>query len=62
MEYEWNSRKARENLKKHGVDFANAVIALEDDNALTIEGPDADELRFKTLGMGPYFQGLDGYG
>jgi uncharacterized DUF497 family protein len=40
-------------LRKHGVDFADAVIALEDENALTIEEPNHDELRFKTLGMGP---------
>jgi len=42
-------------LRKHGVDFADAVIALEDENALTIEDPDHDELRLKTLGMGPTF-------
>jgi hypothetical protein len=54
MDYAWDSRKARGNLVKHGVDFADAVIALEDENALTIEDKDHDEVRFKTLGMGPY--------
>ena len=39
---------------KHGVDFADAVVVLEDENALTIEDKDHDEVRFKTLGMGPY--------
>ena len=53
MEFEWDPGKARANLRKHGVDFADAVIALEDENALTIEDKDHDELRFKTLGMGP---------
>lgn len=53
MDYEWDPRKASHNLRKHGVDFADAVIALEDENALTIEDPDYDEHRFKTLGMGP---------
>jgi hypothetical protein len=53
MDIEWDSRKAAENLRKHGVDFADAVIALEDENALTIEDKDHDEQRFKTLGMGP---------
>ena len=53
MKFEWDPRKANENSRKHGVDFADAVIALEDENALTIEDPDHDELRFKTLGMGP---------
>ena len=45
MEFEWDARKAKANLQKHGVDFANAVIALEDENH--------NESRFKTLGMGP---------
>ena len=53
MEVVWDPRKAKENLRKQGVDFADAVIALEDENALTIEDPAQDELRFKTLGMGP---------
>ena len=47
MDYEWDARKAVENLSKHGVDFSDAVIALEDENALTIEDRDAIELRFK---------------
>ena len=58
MDYEWEPGKATENLKKHGVDFADAVIALEDENALTIEDRDNEELRFKTLGMGPYLNVL----
>ncbi len=53
MRVEWNTAKSRENLRKHGVDFADAVIALEDENALTIEDGDHDELRFKTLAIGP---------
>ena len=53
MDIEWDPRKAAENLRKHGVVFADAVIALEDESALTIEDTDHDEQRFKTLGMGP---------
>ncbi len=53
MDFEWDPGKARDNLRKHGVDFADAVIALEDENALTIEDPGHAEPRFKTLGMGP---------
>ena len=53
MDIEWDPRKAEENLRKHDVDFADAVVALEDENALTIEDPDHDETRLKTLGMGP---------
>lgn len=58
MDYEWDPRKAAHNLTKHGIDFADAVVALEDENALTIEDRDTDELRFKTLGMGPYLKVL----
>ena len=53
MNVEWDPKKAAENLRKHGVDFADAVIVLEDENALTIEDFGHDEQRFKTLGLGP---------
>ncbi len=53
MDLDWDPRKAAENIRKHGVDFADAVIALEDENALTIEDNDHEEQRFKTLGIGP---------
>ena len=45
--YEWDARKAAENLRKHGVDFADAVVALEDPLALTMLDPDSNgEVRF----------------
>lgn len=53
MHYEWDPIKAKANLRKHGVDFADAVLCLEDEQALTIEDEDHGEQRFKTLGMGP---------
>ena len=34
MQYEWDNGKAVENLRKHGVDFADAIAALEDANRL----------------------------
>ena len=34
MQYEWDNGKATENLRKHGVDFADAIAALEDPNRL----------------------------
>jgi len=52
MDYEWDKDKAVQNLRKHGVNFADAVVVLEDDMALTIEDPGHNEQRFKTLGMG----------
>ena len=52
MRFSWTSGKAARNRLKHGVDFADAVIALEDENALTIEDRGHDEQRFKTIGLG----------
>ena len=52
MDYEWDARKARLNLEKHGVDFADAIGALEDELALTTADLSAGpEKRFVTLGM-----------
>jgi uncharacterized DUF497 family protein len=34
VRYEWDDRKAAANLRKHGVDFADAIAALEDTNRL----------------------------
>jgi uncharacterized DUF497 family protein len=47
---EWDRDKAAENLKKHGVDFADAESALEDEMALTIPDSGGPEERFVTLG------------
>lgn len=55
MDYEWDLRKARRNFEKHGVDFADAALALDDAMALTIRDPDSDsEERFITLGTDPF--------
>jgi len=49
--YEWDPAKARANFAKHGVRFADAVTALEDDLALTMRDPASDEEeRWITLG------------
>jgi uncharacterized protein len=34
VQYEWDNSKAVENLRKHGVDFTDAIAALEDPNRL----------------------------
>jgi uncharacterized DUF497 family protein len=34
VHYEWDRSKAVLNLRKHGVDFADAIAALEDPNRL----------------------------
>ena len=54
MRYEWDPDKAASNLTKHGVDFADAALALEDDLALTIRDSASEaEERFITLGTDP---------
>jgi uncharacterized protein len=48
---EWDPAKAHSNFAKHGVHFADAVFALEDELALTMRDPFAkDEERWITLG------------
>ena len=52
MDVEWDQEKAAANLRKHGVDFADAVLVLYDDRALTTRDPgDYGEERFATLGF-----------
>jgi hypothetical protein len=51
MEFEWDSNKAISNFKKHGIDFADAVIVLEDERAITIPDDYPDEERFISVGM-----------
>jgi len=49
--YEWDEAKAAVNLRKHGVDFAEAVTALEDPFCMTMTDPDSNgELRFVSIG------------
>lgn len=43
MSCEWDPVKAEANVAKHGVHFAEAVTALEDDLALTIRDPYSEE-------------------
>jgi uncharacterized DUF497 family protein len=51
VDYEWDPKKATSNLRKHGVDFADAAIVFEDLSAVTIDDDDPDEKRFVTIGM-----------
>ena len=48
---EWDSQKAAANLKKHGVDFADAATVLHDEQAITIRGDEGNEERYVTIGM-----------
>ena len=50
MTYQWDPNKAKSNLRKHGVSFADAVGVFEDENAVTIQDENEREDRFITIG------------
>jgi hypothetical protein len=49
--FEWDRSKAKKNLLKHGVAFADTFAVFEDPNAVTLDDHRADEQRFVTQGM-----------
>jgi uncharacterized DUF497 family protein len=49
---EWDPQKERDNLRKHGVSFIEAVTALEDGLAVTVEDDHPGERRFISIGLG----------
>jgi uncharacterized DUF497 family protein len=53
LHFEWDDRKARSNLSKHGVSFEEASTAFGDPNSLTITDPvhSEEEERFILLGQ-----------
>ncbi len=51
MTYQWDNDKATANLRKHGIDFADAVSVFSDDLAITIPDERFDEERFITVGV-----------
>ncbi|MBI4525017.1 MAG: BrnT family toxin [Deltaproteobacteria bacterium] len=53
MQFEWDPRKARENLRKHGVGFDEAATVFGDPLAVTFPDPDHSEMeeRLLTFGM-----------
>ena len=53
MNVVWDPDKAKSNLLKHGIDFTDAAVSLEDPNALTIIDQESSEMRFKTLALSP---------
>jgi len=52
LEFEWDAKKARDNIKKHSVSFEEASTMFGDPLALTIYDPlhSEEEDRFVTLG------------
>ena len=51
MEYEWGPDKAAINLRKHKVNFADAVGVFDDPRALSMLDPAPHEERFIAVGM-----------
>lgn len=53
MKIEWDDKKAKINIEKHGVTFEEASSVFYDDDALLRDDPDhsEDEDRFILLGM-----------
>ena len=50
VRFEWDEGKRRVNLRKHGIELADAVAVFDDTAAITIEDRDHGEARFVTLG------------
>ena len=52
MEFEWNEQKAKSNLSKHGVSFAEAKTVFEDPLYVDFYDPDHsyDEHRYIIIG------------
>jgi len=53
LRFEWEKRKERANIKKHGVSFDEARTVFYDESAIQFYDPDhsEDEDRFILLGM-----------
>ena len=49
--FQWDSDKARVNLRRLRVDFADAATVFNDPRALTRDDPHPREQRFVTLGL-----------
>jgi len=54
MSFEWDQNKATRNLKKHRIDFADAVTVFDDFNTGTLNDLGHDKERFITIGMNAY--------
>lgn len=55
--FDWDARKARANLAKHGVSFEEAQTVFLDDDARLIDDPDHSEEEERFVLLGYSFQG-----
>jgi uncharacterized DUF497 family protein len=53
VQFEWDPKKAKTNLKKHGVSFEEGVTVFYDPLSATFNDPDhsIDEHRYITIGL-----------
>jgi len=60
VEFEWDEKKADENLKKHDVEFVEAVTVFADPLSVTVRDPDHSERenRFIIVGYSNRFRPL----
>ena len=52
IEFEWDPEKEDINIRKHGIDFEEAMSAFSDPLSLTIPDPDHSEGEFRYLLLG----------
>ncbi len=52
MDFEWDEEKARRNLRKHGVSFAEATEVFGDELASAVADPDHSEVEHRFLVFG----------
>jgi uncharacterized DUF497 family protein len=57
LTFEWDSRKARSNIAKHGVTFEEASTVFADSLSLTIPDPEHSESEQRYVTMGRAFTG-----
>jgi uncharacterized protein len=57
LTFEWDSRKARSNLFKHGVSFETAATVFGDPSSLTIPDPDHSVVERRHITIGRAFNG-----
>lgn len=57
LTFEWDLRKARSNLAKHGVGFEEASTIFGDPSSLTIRDPDHSLSEERNITMGKAFTG-----
>lgn len=52
MLFDWDARKARSNLRKHGVSFREAGGVFDDPLAITFADPDHSEIENRSVTFG----------